>query len=142
MDFRRVVLIHYHEIGLKGHNRASFEVRLLKNLEHLLSPYPVESINRISGRLCIHLSADAEIGQARACADAASKVPGVARVSSGYTCGRDLDLIGQAAIECARDAQPFGSFKVSSRRNHTDFPINSMHVNVAIADVLCDSFPE
>jgi tRNA uracil 4-sulfurtransferase len=31
--FERAALIHYHEIGLKGRNRASFERRLRDNLQ-------------------------------------------------------------------------------------------------------------
>ena len=37
-EFQRICLVHYHEIGLKGHNRSTFEMRLLKNLEALLKP--------------------------------------------------------------------------------------------------------
>ncbi len=50
-DLQRVILVHYHEIGLKGHNRSKFEKRLVKNLEALLGDYPVVTIHRISGRL-------------------------------------------------------------------------------------------
>ena len=52
---QRVCLIHYHEIGLKGRNRSVFEKRLVKNVEALLSDYPVVTIHRISGRLCVFL---------------------------------------------------------------------------------------
>ena len=26
-EFQRICLVHYHEIGLKGHNRSTFEMR-------------------------------------------------------------------------------------------------------------------
>ena len=48
-EFQRVILVHYHEIGLKGHNRSIFEKRLLRNLEALLSAYPLVTIHRIAG---------------------------------------------------------------------------------------------
>lgn len=35
-EFQRIILVHYHEIGLKGRNRGVFEKRLQKNLEALL----------------------------------------------------------------------------------------------------------
>ncbi len=50
-QFQRICLVHYHEVGLKGHNRASFENRLASNIRFLLNGYPVDSIRRISGRL-------------------------------------------------------------------------------------------
>ena len=31
-EFQRIILVHYHEIGLKGRNRGVFEKRLQKNL--------------------------------------------------------------------------------------------------------------
>ena len=48
-EYQRICLVHYHEIGLKGHNRSKFEMRLLKNLEAHLCAYPVVTIHRISG---------------------------------------------------------------------------------------------
>ena len=52
-EFQRIILVHYHEIGLKGRNRGVFEKRLQKNLEALLGAYPVVTIHRISGRLLV-----------------------------------------------------------------------------------------
>ena len=40
------------------------------------------------------------------------------------------------------EAEPFASFKVSARRNHTVFPIDSMQMNRDIGEVLCERFPE
>ena len=45
-EYQRICLVHYHEIGLKGHNRSKFEMRLLKNLEAHLCAYPVVTIHR------------------------------------------------------------------------------------------------
>ena len=53
--FQRICLVHYHEIGLKGHNRAAFENRLSENLRFLLEGFPVVTIRRISGRICVFL---------------------------------------------------------------------------------------
>ncbi len=39
-EFQRIILVHYHEIGLKGRNRSTFEMRLLKNLEKMLGDIP------------------------------------------------------------------------------------------------------
>ncbi len=54
-SYQRICLAHYHEIGLKGHNRAAFEKRLLKNLEDLLRGVSVVTAHRISGRICVFL---------------------------------------------------------------------------------------
>ncbi len=139
--FQRICLVHYHEIGLKGHNRSSFELRLLRNVEAMLGSFPVESVRKISGRVCVSMKPQAEYETACAMADALSMVPGVARVSSGYVCDRDMELMCEAAICAARDAGDFGSFKVSARRSHTDFPTDSMEMNRVIGSAVSDAFP-
>lgn len=141
-DFQRICLVHYHEIGLKGHNRSAFEMRLLKNLEALLAPFPIVTIHRISGRLCVFLKEGTSWETEIRVSDAISRVPGVARVSSGYKCERDLDEMGRAAIEALSEAGDFCSFKVHARRNHTDFPTDSMAMNLIVGSALCDAFPE
>ena len=40
----RVCLVHYHEIGLKGKNRAHFERILMDNLKAALAAFSVSTI--------------------------------------------------------------------------------------------------
>ncbi|WP_165044211.1 tRNA uracil 4-sulfurtransferase ThiI [Adlercreutzia sp. ZJ138] len=141
-EFQRIILVHYHEIGLKGHNRASFEMRLLKNLEALLADYPVVTIHRISGRLLVFLREGTDRETALAATDLITAVPGVARVSCGYKCERDMALMSEAACTALGEVKSFCSFKVAARRNHTDFPTCSMEMNRLIGAALCDAFPE
>ena len=141
-EFQRVILVHYHEIGLKGHNRSIFEKRLLRNLEALLSAYPLVTIHRIAGRLCVFLREGTERDVALSCADAVVGVPGVARVSCGFKCGRDLAQMGEAALLALSEAGEFASFKVHARRNHTDFPVDSMQMNREVGAILCAAHPD
>ena len=141
-DYQRIILVHYHEIGLKGHNRASFETRLQKNLEALLAGYPVVTIHRISGRICVFLREGTGWDTAVEASELARGVPGVARVSSGFKCERDLDVMADAAERAMREAGEFASFKVAARRNHTDFAVGSMDMNRIIGAKLCAAFPE
>ena len=141
-EFQRIILVHYHEIGLKGHNRSVFEKRLLRNLEALLSAYPLVTIHRIAGRLCVFLREGTGRDEAFACADAIVGVPGVARVSCGFKCERDLGQMGEAALLALAEAGEFSSFKVHARRNHTDFPIDSMQMNRDVGAMLCAAHPD
>lgn len=142
--FQRICLVHYHEIGLKGHNRSSFEKRLLKNIEALLARggFPVVTTHRISGRLCVFLQESCDLATALSVARAVRDVPGVARVSCGFKCERELDDLGKAAIAAMAECDEFDTFKVQARRNHTDFETNSMELNRIIGGVLCDAFPD
>ena len=139
---QRICLVHYHEIGLKGRNRSNFEKRLVKNIEALLERFPVVTIHRISGRLCVFLREGTSMDEALQVAEAMRGVPGVARVSCGFKCERDIDVMGSVAINALAEAGPFQTFKVHARRNHTDFPIDSMQMNQLIGAVLCSAYPD
>ncbi len=140
--FQRVILVHYHEIGLKGHNRSKFETRLLKNILGLLDGFPVVTVHRVSGRLIIFLKEGCLAEEAERCASFVARIPGVARTSCGFKCPRTLGSINEAAILALSQAQPFQTFKVQARRAHTDFPIDSMTMNRQVGAVLCDAFPD
>lgn len=142
MQFQRISLVHYHELGLKGRNRSVFERRLMHNLEALLEDAPVEAVRHISGRVLIMFQADATDESVCAAADLVATVPGVARVSCGFVCERDIDIMNQAAARALSEAEPFCTWKVAARRSHTDFPIDSMEMNQLVGAYLCDQFPE
>lgn len=141
-EFQRVCLVHYHEIGLKGHNRSTFEMRLLRNLEAHLADFPVVTIHRISGRLCVFIKEGTDYGTACQIADVIARIPGTARVSCGYVCERELAEMYVAAERAVLDAGPFETFKVKARRNHTDFPVDSMEMNKLVGAYLCEKFPD
>ena len=82
---QRVILVHYHEIGLKGKNRSTFENRLVANLDRTLRGLPVARIGRISGHVLVTLLDDSAIEPSAALI---AQVPGVARVSLAYRCNR------------------------------------------------------
>ena len=139
---QRICLVHYHEIGLKGRNRSDFEKRLLKNVEALVVDYPVVTIHRISGRLCVFLREGCDLETAMRVAATIRGVPGVARVSCGFKCERDLEVMGQVAVNALSECDDFETFKVHARRNHTDFETDSMQMNQIVGAVLCKAFPE
>lgn len=137
----RVCLVHYHEIGLKGHNRKKFEQQLIANIEAILEGTAMK-IRRIAGRICLFLPDDCSFEDACEIADRIAGVPGIARVSTGYRCAQDLEEMYETARMALRDAGDFYTFKVQARRNHTDFSIDSMQLNQLVGAALCRSFPE
>ena len=78
--FERICLVHYHELGLKGRNRSSFEHRLLLNMEAALVQFQIKELARISGHLLVVLENGDEVEPV---ARLLMQVPGVARVSRG-----------------------------------------------------------
>lgn len=135
----RVCLIHYHEIGLKGHNRVKFERCLIDNLRSSLSPHGKYRPQRISGYLVVVVEDEDAIERiAQVCAAA----PGVVKVSVGWRVDRDLGVMEQTALLALADQGEFESFKVAARRSNTDFPLSSMEMNNLIGAALHEAFPE
>lgn len=137
----RVCLVHYHEIGLKGHNRKKFEQQLISNIEALIQDSTVR-IRRISGRICLFMEDGSSFEDACSLADQIAGVPGIARVSSGYRCAQELDEMYETACMALNDVGEFHTFKVQARRNHTDFSIDSMQLNQLVGAALCRAFPD
>ena len=59
----RFFLIHYNELGLKKGNRDYFENALCRNINSVLQDCQVERAKRISGRLLLPLSANADVSE-------------------------------------------------------------------------------
>lgn len=137
--FERVCLVHYHEIGLKGHNRATFEHRLLKNIEAALVGFPVGEVSRISGHLLVVLDDARRLDDV---ADVLMQIPGVVRVSRAWRTARKPDEYNKAAELALHDCGPFETFKVAARRSNTDYPINSMELNQLVGAHLCEFAPD
>lgn len=141
-SLQRVILVHYHEIGLKGRNRYKFEDQLIHNIKSLTGEMPVCAIHKISGRIVVFLKEGCSKDDALNVFHFVKKIPGVARVSLGFKCKRDYDVMKQAAVYSLQDCGEFESFKVQARRNHTDFEIDSMQMNKEIGAACCAAFPD
>lgn len=135
----RVCLVHYHEIGLKGKNRSTFENQLVTNLRRALRDFAVSEVRRVSG----HLLVRSEDGQAtEELAHAIACVPGVARVSLAYCCALDQEEYCAAAVRALGEAGDFESFKVHARRSQTNYELHTLDLNRLVGGVLCDAFPD
>ena len=135
----RVCLVHYHEIGLKGKNRSTFENQLVTNLHRALRGYDLQDIKRVSGHILVTAGSGRVSDEM---ADAISRVPGVARVSLAYLCGLDQTEYCAAAVRSLGEAGEFTSFKVHARRSATNYELHTLDINRIVGSVLCDAFPD
>jgi thiamine biosynthesis protein ThiI len=130
--FDRVVLVHYHEIGLKGNNRSSFENRLRLNIDSAVAGLTQRRAQRVSSRLFVPVTDDS---LAERLLDRVAGIPGVSYVADALVTARDMDDIGRAAL-LVIDSAPAGPFAVDARRSNTDFPVSSNGINVAIGGLV------
>jgi thiamine biosynthesis protein ThiI len=129
---RRVVLVHYAEVGLKRGRRHSFERRLQDRLREGLASADLDAgVAHLRGRLVAHVSSPEELSRAMA---VVTRIPGVANASAAYVVASEMEAIGEAAATALAEA-PAGSFKVETRRADKAFPKTSIEVSQTVAPV-------
>ncbi len=133
--FERAALIHYHEIGLKGRNRSSFEKRLRDNLALALLAVDGIRAERISSRLLVRTPDSAVLEEV---VSRVSVIPGVSSVSPCWITSRELSEMCKASSLAIADSGEYRTFAVEARRSNTDHPMNSMEMNRAIGRHLVD----
>lgn len=132
--FERVALVHYHEIGLKGNNRSTFENRLRLNIDSALEPLGGGGAYRVASRLAVPMPGERDAGELLA---RIAGLPGVSYLGDALVTAREMADIERAALLQLRNALE-GTFAVESRRSNTDFPVSSHEINVAVGAYLCE----
>jgi len=119
------IVIHYHEIALKGRNRPFFIDRLAANLRLVMADIPGSRVHSLSGRLLVEADDDAPWSLLR---ERLSAVFGVANFAPARSVSLDLEAAAAAVVEHAlRDS--FESFRVTTKRSHKGFPKTSMEID-------------
>ncbi len=126
--FERVGLVHYHEIGLKGRNRANFENRLRVNLDSAVDGLTSARAYLISSRLVVPVTDPARAAELF---ERIAGIPGVSYVGDALVTARDIAEIDEAAVAVV-NAERAGTFAVEARRSNTDFVMRSHDINVEV----------
>jgi thiamine biosynthesis protein ThiI len=132
-----VIILHHHEITLKGHNRKFFELQLLKNIRTALKEFP--AVHRVFGgygRSIVELSTDSNID---AICLALSRVFGLSNICPGVQVEQDLETFKTIALQLLQPLK-FSTLKVDTRRSDKRFPMKSMEVNGEVGGHLCDHY--
>jgi thiamine biosynthesis protein ThiI len=130
VSIRNVVIVHYHEIGLKGRNRSFFEQALVKNIRRG-TDLPVR---RLPGRLLIDLPDEFDRS---AVADRLRKTFGIANFAFARGGRLDLERISELAWEMVGDCE-FETFAVRARRAHSQFPLAAREINEKVGAFLLE----
>jgi tRNA uracil 4-sulfurtransferase len=133
-----VIVVHYHEVWLKGGNRRFFLSKLHMALKRALEGLPVERILRPGDRLLI------EFGEGASAAEAIARIERVFGVAF-YAVARevprgsedDLAALERAAWEEVR-GEKFSSFAVRAKRSDKSFPHRTTDIEVSVGQYLAD----
>lgn len=126
-----VLLVHYHEIGLKGRNRPVFERALKANLRRALGDQ-AEGVRLVPGRVEVAGPGPDALGRVQ-------RVFGVANVSPAWRAPAGLDAIIERGVEVARAAdvgQPFATFAVRARKARSGMEPSSQRINELLGDAI------
>jgi len=133
---KKVVMIRYGEIGLKGRNRSDFEKRLLENIKttfgrevdiyirhkRLILPVVDEETLKLYERLRF--------------------VAGIQSYSLAYMTDHSKDQILKAIIELVENEKDgVSTFKVETRRSYKKFPWSSMEFSALMGEEILKRFP-
>lgn len=137
------LLVRYHEIGLKGGNRAFFERKLCDNLQAALAGTPGLRFTRIRGRILVRAQAPA----ARL-VEAAARVFGVASTSAAVAVAPAVETLAAAGVDqieqaLARDfaGRAEVRFRVLVNRADKSYPLRSAELERRLADHVLPRFP-
>jgi tRNA uracil 4-sulfurtransferase len=122
---KRTVIIHYHEINLKGNNRGWFEAHLQQHIASILKGIPFESIQRFAGRLLIGLVPDSPIEEIIC---RLKRVFGIANFVVAWEVSAEMEAI-KAGLRELIPMSSFQTFKINARRGTKDFPLDSQQLN-------------
>jgi len=119
---KKVIIIRYAELYLKGKNRGFFERAFCVNIERALKGIKHE-LHRYSGRYMVENFDEYEEERIL---DALKKVFGIHSMSLAYETGTSLDELFEAAKLVAKDK---GTFKVVTHRADKKYPLTSMELS-------------
>ena len=118
------VVVHYHEIALKGRNRPWFISRLVRNLRNATADLDVREVRPLMGRIELVLGPSVEWDPIRARLE---RVFGIANFSRAGRSSLDLDALASAILNDLGEEQA-SSFRVSARRADKRFPLTSPQI--------------
>ncbi len=132
-----VIIVHHHEIVLKGDNRNFFEKQLRKNIRHVLGDLiPHEAISGGYGKFVIRLNEENLTSEIIL---RLGYIFGLANICIGLKVKQDLQTFCTAA-ERLLDGIDFKTIRVHTKRPDKSFPLKSVEVNTAVGAHICSHF--
>ena len=126
---KKVVIIRYSEIYLKGKNRGFFERLFGENLEKSLKGICHE-LHRYSGRYLVENFKEED---AEGIVERVKKVFGAHSISIGYETTTDLNSIFEGAKLVCGEGK---TFKVASHRGDKKYPLTSIEISREIGGMI------
>jgi thiamine biosynthesis protein ThiI len=122
------VVVRYHEIALKGKNRPFFVGKLAQSLRRATADIEGVRVRILAGRLVLDAPGDVPWETLR---ERVAAVLGVANFSRAFESPPDFEELRSRVVAAVRDLR-FGSFRITAKRSHKGFPMNSGEIDRAL----------
>lgn len=129
------VIIHYHEIALKGRNRPQFINQLVRNIKNVTFDLDVPDVRILPGRVELILGTGTSWDAVRLRIE---RVFGIANFSHATRADPDIESLART-IDAALGERQVSSFRVSARRSDKRFPLTSPQIEQEIGGRINDT---
>lgn len=132
---KKVILIRYGEIYLKGNNRYYFESMLIRNIKSAVSSFECE-FKQSQSRYTLenyNPSDEKKIIKALKC------VAGIHSISPAFVVESDRKVIADTAVSLIKDKN--STFRVTVNRADKKFPVNSTPFAAEVGGVILQNYP-
>jgi tRNA uracil 4-sulfurtransferase len=140
---KKIILIRYGEVLLKGLNRPFFERKLVKNIKFALKGFNKTRIEKMRGRIFVKpVNTDFDFDGA---VKELCKVFGIVSVSPVFKIQSDFNDIKDNVVTMISDIlknKNHKTFKVETKRGDKNFPLNSQEINAELGEHILNSFPQ
>src|ERR1700741_2085647 len=133
-----VIVVHYHELWLKGRNRRFFLGKLFTALRKAIEGIPVRRIEQPGDRFIVRLDDGDSLEEATA---RVSRVLGIAFYAVAKPAERSMEALCRSAWDEVEPLQ-FASFAVRAKRSDKQFPHTSMEIDSTIGRYLLERLRE
>lgn len=122
---RAAVIIHYHEISLKGGTRPMFLRHLARNLERATSDLGRTRVRQLTGRVVLELDDGVDPERVK---QRVMRVFGVANCAIAWKVPSTLEAMTPAVFRVI-EGRTFDSFRITARRAFKTYPMTSVEIN-------------
>jgi thiamine biosynthesis protein ThiI len=122
---RACIVVHYHEISLKGGNRPLFLRHLSRNLARATADLPPVAVVQRPGRILLDLE---HHEKPEAVLERMARVLGIANYALAWRVPSTLPAM-KAVIARLIEVRSFESFRITARRAFKSYPLTSVELN-------------
>lgn len=139
---KKVILVRYGEIILKGLNRPVFEDKLVNNIKKSLAGLGKASVSKSQAR--IYIEPDSEEYDFEAALERLTRIFGIVSVSPVWKIDTNFEEIKEYSLAMIKELlqrKDYSTFKVETKRGNKRFPMQSPEISTEIGGFILDHIP-